>query len=203
MNYKKIYDSLIDKAQSRELNGYVERHHIIPRCIGGKDSNTNLVKLSAKEHFIAHKLLVRIHPSERGLWYALVAMGRLSEFKSRIFQSERQKAYEMRKGFKYSNESKEKMSLAKKGKPSVSPQTQFKAGVNSWNIGKFGREHHAFGSKRNEESRAKMSVAQKACGNIPPSRKGVRMTEEQKARNRFMRSVKKLQPLLVGFQSIY
>jgi hypothetical protein len=203
MNYKNIYNNLVKKAQSRVLNGYVEKHHIVPKCLGGSNNDSNLVMLSAKEHFIAHKLLVRIYPNTKGLWYALVAMGRISEFKSRIFASERQKAYEMRKGFKYSEESKQKMALAKKGKVSNSPETQFKAGVKSWNIGKFGIKHHAFGSKRTQESRVKMSAAQKACGNIPPSRKGVRMTEEQKAQNRFMRSVKKLQPLLVGFQSIY
>ena len=203
MNYQNIYNNLVQKAQSRELDGYVEKHHIVPKCMGGDNANSNIVRLSAKEHFIAHKLLVRIYPNTKGVWYALIAMGRIVEFKSRIFQSERLRAYEMRKGFKYSEESKKKMSLAKLGKASTSPNTQFKTGLVSWNAGKFGQEHHLFGSKRTEATRAKMSVAQKACGNIPPSRKGVRMTEEQKAKYRFMRSVKKLQPMLAEFQSIY
>jgi hypothetical protein len=203
MNYKNIYSHLVQKAQSRELNGYGEQHHIVPKCMGGSNAKNNIVYLSAKEHFIAHKLLVRIYPNVKGVWYALIAMGRLSQFKSRIFENERQKAYAMRKGFKYSEESKKKMSLAKKGKVSNSPETQFKAGFIPWNAGKFGKEHHAFGSKRTEATRLKMSIAQKACGNIPPSRKGARMTEEQKAKSRFMRSVKKIQPLLADFQSIY
>jgi hypothetical protein len=203
MNYKNIYDSLMEKAQSRVLDGYVEKHHIIPKCMGGDNTKSNVVCLSAKEHFIAHKLLVRIYPHTKGVWYALIAMGRIVEFKSRIFESERQKAYATRKGTKYSEESKSKMSLAKLGKASNSPETQFKAGLMPWNKGKFGKEHHLFGSKRTEATRAKMSSAQKACGNIPPSRKGVRMTEEQKAKHRFMRSVKKLQPMLAEFQSIY
>lgn len=203
MNYQNIYNNLVQKAQSRELDGYVEKHHIVPKCMGGDNANSNIVSLSAKEHFIAHKLLVRIYPNTKGVWYALIAMGRIVEFKSRIFESERQKAYAMRKGFKYSEESKKKMSLIKLGKASNSPNTQFKTGIIPWNTGKFGQEHHLFGSKRTEATRAKMSIAQKACGNIPPSRKGARMTEEQKARNRFMRSVKKIQPMLAEFQSIY
>jgi len=203
MNYQNIYNNLVKKAQNRELDGYVEKHHIVPKCIGGDNTESNIVCLSAKEHFIAHKLLVRIHPNTKGVWYALIAMGRLVAFKSRIFQSERLRAYEMRKGHKMSEQSKKKMSLAKLGKTSNSPDTQFKAGLASWNAGKSGKEHHAFGSKRTEATRAKMSDAQKACGNIPPSRKGVRMTEEQKAQYRFMRSVKKLQPMLAEFQSIY
>ena len=203
MNYKNIYDHLVQKAQNRVLSGYVEKHHIVPKCMGGDNTESNIVRLSAKEHFIAHKLLVRIHPNTKGVWYALIAMGRIVEFKSRIFESERQKTYALRKGTKYSEESKKKMSLAKLGKASNSPNTQFKAGLVPWNKGKFGQEHHLFGSKRTEVTRAKMSNAQKACGNIPPSRKGVRMTEEQKAQYRFMRSVKKLQPMLAEFQSIY
>jgi hypothetical protein len=203
MNYKNIYDRLVQNAQNRNLSGYAERHHIVPKCMGGDNAKSNVVHLSAKEHFIAHKLLVRIYPHTKGVWYALIAMGRIVEFKSRIFESERQKAYAMRRGFKYSEESKKKMSLAKLGKTSNSPDTQFKAGIIPWNAGKFGKEHHGFGSKRTEATKARMSIAQKSCGNIPPSRKGVRMTEEQKAKYRFMRSVKKLQPLLAGFQSIY
>jgi hypothetical protein len=205
MNYEALYKKLVDKAQNRSLDSsiYVEKHHIVPKCMGGSNAKDNLVYLTAREHFLAHRLLVRIYPTVKGVWYALIAMGRIVEFKSKIFESERLRAYEMRRGFKYSEESKLKMSLAKKGKASNSPETQFKPGLTSWNVGKFGEEHHLFGSKRTEATRAKMSAAQKACGNIPPSRKGVRMTEEQKAKNRFMRSVKKLQPMLAEFQSIY
>ena len=199
MNYKKIYDSLVQKAQNRVLNGYVEKHHIIPKCIGGDNANSNIVRLSAKEHFIAHKLLVRIYPNTKGVWYALIAMGRIVEFKSRIFQSERLRAYEMRKGHKMSEESKKKMSLAKLGKKSNSPETQFKAGLIPWNAGKSGNQHHLYGSKRTLAQRKRMGEAQKLCGNIPPSRKGVRMTEEQKQIARQKRAVTKQLKLLGEF----
>ena len=36
-----------------------EKHHIIPKSLGGKDNKTNIVKVSPKEHFILHKLLVK------------------------------------------------------------------------------------------------------------------------------------------------
>jgi hypothetical protein len=180
MNYQNIYNNLVTKAQNRVLEGYSEKHHIVPKCMGGSNDKANLVKLAAKEHFLAHKLLVRIHPKVRGVWYALIAMGRLSEFKSKIFESERLRAYEMRKGFKYSEKSKQKMSEAKIGKPSNSPKTQFKQGEKSWNYGKIGVEHHLFGSKRTPDQLIRMSEAQKLCGNRPPSRKGVKLTEAQK-----------------------
>lgn len=60
--YSKIYYSLIKKAQTEnrsKKNGYYESHHIIPKSLGGSNQKVNLVLLSAREHFIAHLLLVR------------------------------------------------------------------------------------------------------------------------------------------------
>lgn len=61
MNYKKIYNQIIAKRKLFPFEGYTETHHIIPRCLGGTDDKDNLVKLSAREHFICHLLLVKIH----------------------------------------------------------------------------------------------------------------------------------------------
>lgn len=62
MNYKLHYDLLISKAESRLLEEqYYEIHHIIPRCLGGLDNDDNLIKLTAKEHYIAHMLLAKIY----------------------------------------------------------------------------------------------------------------------------------------------
>lgn len=60
MNYKKIYNQIIKKAQEREyIEGYSEIHHIVPRSEGGSNSPENLVVLTAREHFICHWLLYR------------------------------------------------------------------------------------------------------------------------------------------------
>jgi hypothetical protein len=74
MDYQKLYDQLISRAQQRKLDSYTERHHIIPKCIGGTDDVDNLVDLTAREHFIAHKILCRIHPSHKGIQLAFWAM---------------------------------------------------------------------------------------------------------------------------------
>lgn len=60
--YTRIYFSIIEAAKIRILskNDYKEMHHIIPRSLGGDDSPTNIVALTAKEHLICHKLLVRM-----------------------------------------------------------------------------------------------------------------------------------------------
>lgn len=70
MNYQKIYDALIQKRKqfpaNKEFN-YSETHHIIPKSIDRnkeKDPN-NLVSLSARKHFIAHVLLVKIYEKQQ------------------------------------------------------------------------------------------------------------------------------------------
>lgn len=64
MDYRKHYNYLISKAKDRilEVEIYTESHHIIPKSEGGKDVQTNLVNLTAREHFIAHWLLYREDP---------------------------------------------------------------------------------------------------------------------------------------------
>ena len=57
--YKKWYDMIIDNAKNRDLEGYKERHHIIPKCIGGSNEKDNLINLTAREHFICHWLLTK------------------------------------------------------------------------------------------------------------------------------------------------
>lgn len=72
MNYQVIYDTLILRARARVLEGYSERHHVIPRCLGGTNDSQNLVRLTPEEHFIAHQLLVKIHPGNHRLVLAVL-----------------------------------------------------------------------------------------------------------------------------------
>lgn len=74
MNYNKIYESLVERARNRTLTGYVEMHHILPKCIGGDDTRENLVYLTPEEHYLAHQLLVKIHPDNKALVKAAAMM---------------------------------------------------------------------------------------------------------------------------------
>lgn len=63
MNYKHVYDQLIEKRRKsvlRKSETYCEVHHIVPKSLGGKNNAKNLICLLAKEHLLAHKLLVKI-----------------------------------------------------------------------------------------------------------------------------------------------
>ena len=58
--YLSWYNSIIANAKSRILSGYKEQHHVIPRSLGGSDDISNLVFLTAREHFICHCLLTKM-----------------------------------------------------------------------------------------------------------------------------------------------
>ena len=137
MNYRNQYNLLIKKAQSRTvLDSYFEKHHIVPKSLGGDNSKENIVKLTAKEHFVAHMLLARIYGG--GMWQAAIMM-KNSINSSRYYSS---RMYEIAKkewkkaitgvkrspeivakikanqGFyRHTEEAKKKMSEMRKGKP--------------------------------------------------------------------------------------
>lgn len=62
--YQNWYNQIIERAKYRILDDYTESHHIIPESLGGPDTAKNLVKLTAREHFICHWLLVKITVGE-------------------------------------------------------------------------------------------------------------------------------------------
>lgn len=105
MNYRKIYDAIINRAKSRQLKGYKERHHVIPRCMGGKDDADNLVDLTAREHFLCHWILARLYPENHKIVFAFWAMcnqrsraQRRYIPSSRIYQEGREAFIQIRKG---------------------------------------------------------------------------------------------------------
>jgi hypothetical protein len=94
MNYKKIYNALIERAQNRTIDGYTEKHHIIPRCMDGTDDKENLVYLTPEEHYVAHQLLVKMHPEVDKLVFALVVMSGKNPTTNKLFGWHRRKLSE-------------------------------------------------------------------------------------------------------------
>jgi hypothetical protein len=86
MDYPRIYNQLVSKRKTELLEKttelYTENHHIVPRCMGGLDEESNMVRLTAKEHFIAHMLLAKIHRT-RGLLYVIFLMSSSDTYGSR------------------------------------------------------------------------------------------------------------------------
>jgi hypothetical protein len=124
MNYNKIYNQIVERAQNRILEGYRENHHIIPKCLGGTEEN-NIVRLTAREHFLCHLLLCEIYPNNEKLKYALflMAVGKRKIKPNHYIMSSR--TYERLKlnhslfliGRQRTEETKQKISKSRLGKP--------------------------------------------------------------------------------------
>ena len=99
MNYRKIYNSIISKRKLHVADGYCEKHHIIPKSLGGTDDNYNTVSLTAREHFICHYLLSKIYIRESCEWYKMnhafkmmnaSSTGQIRYFNSRLYKKLRE-----------------------------------------------------------------------------------------------------------------
>lgn len=80
MDYAKLYTALVSHRKTNILlkskDLYTENHHIIPRCLGGSNKIENLVRLTGREHYIAHRFLSKIYPNNIRLTMAALFMSR-------------------------------------------------------------------------------------------------------------------------------
>lgn len=135
--YTSWYFSLVEKRKSVQRSElYTERHHIIPKSMGGGNEKDNLVRLTPREHFVAHWLLTKMCESETHktkMEYAIQRMMKnndithkhewakwqyeiASQKKVEALRKNRENGNCPRTGKKHSEESKKKMSIARLGK---------------------------------------------------------------------------------------
>ena len=116
--YKKWYYAIVENAKNRPSlkNEYTEKHHIIPRCVGGDNSKSNLVILTAREHFICHLLLTKMFSDENKykMLSAVTKFQQSRNYQKRILTSWQYKkirecAIQARIGQKHSNETRKKI----------------------------------------------------------------------------------------------
>lgn len=85
MDWRKVHDSIIFKGKSsgryRGDGNYYEGHHILPKCLGGKKNKENMVLLTAREHYIVHKLLYELNPNNKSFLYAVHRMTHSKNYK--------------------------------------------------------------------------------------------------------------------------
>ena len=135
MNYKKVYQNLVESRKASPTLGekhYI--HHIVPKAEGGSNDESNLVKFTAREHYIAHLLLAKIY-DDKAMWCAVQMMRKKNiRYNSRLFacalehcepwnkgrhltEECKKKISKTLTGRKLSSATRQKMSNAKKGKP--------------------------------------------------------------------------------------
>lgn len=86
MTYSAVYCALIERRRQQPLqdSAYGEVHHIIPKSEGGDDSKENLVRLSAREHYVAHLLLAKIYDDFK--MYSALTYMQTHRHKNRVFK---------------------------------------------------------------------------------------------------------------------
>lgn len=124
MNYEKIYYNLIEKAKNKNIEGYFEKHHIIPKSLGGSNDKSNIVKLTPREHYIAHRLLPKFLDG-KDKWKMWCALKRFAHTKNKkylvksrdyeiIALNHKKAISNLLKGRKLSEEAKRNMSIGQK-----------------------------------------------------------------------------------------
>jgi hypothetical protein len=130
--YLKWYEQIVVRAQHRVMpkGHYKEKHHVVPKSMLGSNNLTNLVNLTAREHFLCHWLLVKftVGKDKAKMIYALMCITTMGQRKKHLDIDKRSRVYEQYKlearknhslrmtGLPKSEETRRKLSIANKGK---------------------------------------------------------------------------------------
>jgi len=77
MNYQYHYDELIRvRGLKKKPSGYSERHHVVPKWMGGTDDDHNMIYLTFKDHVFAHWLLWKIYRDKSSAYSYYMMMKR-------------------------------------------------------------------------------------------------------------------------------
>ena len=177
MNYSKLYGAVIANAKSEvRTKGqgiYFEKHHIIPRCLGGSNTRDNLVLLTAKEHFICHHLLTKMYPDETKLRTAFAIMcykpanngNREYRISSKVFANAKESHSKIMSDRNVTEETRKRMSESAKVKAF---SDEHRKNISRGQIDRYsapGFINTWEGKTHSDESKAKMSLKQSGENN--------------------------------------
>ena len=214
MNYQQIYDKLVSRFDKRI--GYVEKHHILPRCLGGTDEISNLIELYPEEHYLAHLLLCKIYPGNQKLLYATMNMTtgsmtnngkrnnkaygwlrrQYAESMSgdnnpaRRIPNLQKEAAKKRTGQERSEETKARMSIAQKGR-TFSKDTKYKMAAAARNRPPISEETRQKLKQRiPNKGMLGQTMSAETKAKMSVSRQGKTMSEETKAKMRIAAKIR-------------
>jgi len=162
----------LDLKKSKEL--YTESHHIIPKSMGGLDTEENLVRVPARVHFLLHWMLYRIYKTNTMIlaWNRMCQSKTSQRYTSKSFLYVRHSLSMIMSDRIVSDETKEKLSIARR-KRICTDETRIKIGLShkgktvsaaaklKMSISNSGTNNSMHGKKHSAESKKKMSVKAK------------------------------------------
>lgn len=165
----------IDALKNQSIDGYSEKHHILPRSMGGGNEPSNIIALTLRQHYIAHWMLWKAYGGKMAVAfdymngikkYGYRLTGRTIKLLSqdvskrrseRLVSTEtREKQRQAKLGRKLSPEHIEKVRQASTGRV-VSEETKRKVSE-----AKKGKSNGRTGFKQSQETREKIKMAQVA-----------------------------------------
>ncbi len=127
--YTTIYYNIVNRAKSRPINGYTEKHHIIPKSLNGTNKKDNLVHLTAKEHRLCHLLLTKMvtEPAHRismfnAAWRMNVRHKHLGLSKGSYYQVIKDEFINQQKNKLVSSDTRQKIRSARSKQTNISNQ---------------------------------------------------------------------------------
>ena len=193
MDYRLVYESLMHVASLTNTGaGPYEKHHIKPKCMGGNNTSDNLVRLTYRQHYVAHRLLAKFTDGEDSMrmWCALKrftgtsAYGAEYRIKSRAYalikEKHAQAVTALSKGRKFGPEVRARMSAAQKARfekdrlAGKSHHTKGKIKAESTLIkmraANTGANNPAYGKSRSEDEKRRISASMKGVQKSPEHR---------------------------------
>jgi hypothetical protein len=147
MDYQYIYDRLTHPGP-RVIVEYTEKHHILPRCMGGDDTAENVIRLTAREHYIAHLLLWKIHKSPStayAVWMMQCFSAKQKRFEirnSRQYQKIREHVISILKETPKSESHRRNLSLSLTGKKRKPHTEETKLKIRNAKLGRKNSPEH-------------------------------------------------------------
>jgi hypothetical protein len=145
---------------------------VVPTCVGGEDVSGNKVWLTAEEHYVAHQLLVKMHPNHFGLAHAAIMMTRDkygNRVNNKLFgwlkrHSARLRS-EFQKGKRLSDHAYAELSAKLKGVPLKKDQ------VDRIRAAKLGVNNPMFGTKKTDAEKKHLSDVISKAKSTPEQKK--------------------------------
>lgn len=212
MNYRRIYDELITKAKqlNREKGKgeYFERHHIIPRSLGGLNRKDNLVLLTAKEHYLAHMLLVEFYEEGSYAWQKMVFAASMflgsskkhkrGSISGRTYQRIRAAMSRSKKGIPKSEEVKAKIRETKAKNPYLVTEEERQRRSTRMK----GERNPMYGKTHTEEVRARLRESRIGKKNLATSESNRRRAGKKTKTTRAIEQLTKTGEVLNTFSTI-
>jgi hypothetical protein len=161
LHYLNRYNKFIGALKEQTIDGYYELHHIIPKSSGGSNDKSNLIALTARQHYIAHWMLWKAYGENMTrAFFMMSSVGRYERVSSKTYDKAR-KDYSQQVKIQMANkpnvpkftpEHREKLRQAKLGRK-LSEETKEK--IRKYRLGK----------KMSKEFCQKVSEAKKGKSN--------------------------------------